>query len=120
MKERRRWHKIPIYGAHFEVVLTDDIQKSHDCRKYLPKFKIQEPTHGMSSYCGSIFVVFLKRDRGGPTHSTVSHEVFHAAARILESCDIRLDPDHHEPYAYLIGHLSYLTHKCLHDWGVKL
>lgn len=120
MKERKRWHKLPIYGAHFEVVLTDDIQKSHDRRKYLVTYKLDGPTYGLHCWNGSIFVVFLLKCKNGPTHSTIAHEVFHATCRILEMCDIRLDPDHHEPYAYLNGHLSYLTHKCLHDWGVKL
>lgn len=34
MKERSRWHKIPIYGAYLEVVVCRDIQSAHRRRKH--------------------------------------------------------------------------------------
>ena len=38
-------------------------------------------------------------------HSTIAHEVIHAAYFILEECGIKHDESNHEVFAYLVGYL---------------
>lgn len=118
MKEHRRWHKIPLYGVNYEVVLTDDLQRSHNRRKFLRRYDVPCNTAGLCSYTFPIFVVFLTRAH--TTHNTIAHEVFHAACRMMEEAGVVLTPDNHEPHAHLVGHLAGLTYNALKDWKYRI
>lgn len=121
MKERSRFHQIPIYDVNLEVVVTDDIAASS--QKPSRKRRIGEyddPPPGASglmlhedfNFC----VMFMT---GEVDAGLVAHEVYHVAASILHRAGVDMS-DNDEACAYLVGYLVKLVTNDLRKFGERV
>lgn len=113
-------HRIPLYGTHFEVIVTDDIEES--CRTIQDKAGIDGDlgeVDGCSIHFGNVFALLICH-QVPVRHNTICHELLHITARMMQWSGVKYDPDNHEAFCYLQGFLGGLVYRDLKLWKVKV
>lgn len=96
--------KVPIYGAAFWLIVTDDIVRERTkMNDVLGEYEASPHDTGLCCYRNENFALFLRRDQ--ICINIVAHEVFHLTHRIGEWSSINFDQEHHESLALLNGFL---------------
>lgn len=118
MKDLKKSYRIDVYGYTVHVVVSEDFNTS--VKKYCKGLDEDFNTaNGLfihdnkKEFQGYIFV------RPESPTSTVAHESFHAACRIMFNIGSELADESEEPYAYLVGHITNLVVKTLLIWDKK-
>lgn len=93
--------KIPIYDE--VIILSDDLDLLHKIDEESKEYDISGAViYDKAKLCMFIF---------DKTHSTISHEIFHAVCRISEIHCLECE----EAKAYLLGFISEKVYKILED-----
>jgi len=121
MKQKSRYHQIPIYDVGLTVVVTESIVKtlsSGELKKTFDEYDgIGDPS-GLFCYNHSQFCIML--DRKFLSHDVICHEIFHATIRIATWNSVKVGKNHHEAAAYLNGYISKLVFDDLKRWKLKV
>lgn len=121
MKERVHNFRLPIFNpCNVWFVLTDNVGKSRASRSDVFGPWDGGDMVGLFSYDhAGKFALFLRR--GHITHGLIAHEIFHAAIRTLEYCEVTLPHGgSHEAHAYLCEHLTEIVYRDLKRWGENI
>lgn len=118
MRDLKKSKRIDIYGYTIHTVVSEDFNIS--VRKYCKGLDddfttanglfIHDNKHTMRGF------IFIKPD--SPT-STIAHESFHAAYRIMNRIGSELADESEEPYAYLVGHITNIVVEAALEWDKK-
>lgn len=119
-KEDSVYRLIPIYSDRLLICVTSDVERSRLARNHL----FGEPCNDHSGWTGlcawSGFRIALFFDRSELCHDLISHEVFHAAHRVMERHGVAFGVHNHEPFAHLAGWLTGLVYSELDRMGAKI
>lgn len=121
MKQKQRYHSIPIYDVGLTVVVTESIVKtlsSGELKKRFGEYDGTGDPSGLFCYNNSQFCIMLDSKYLVP--DVICHEVFHATVRIASWNSVKIDRNHHEAAAYLNGYISKLVFDDLKRWKLKL
>lgn len=116
--ELKKSKRIDIYGYTIHTVISEDFDTS--VRKYCKGLDddfstanglfIHDKKKGYQGY------IFIKPN--SPT-STIAHEAFHAACRIMFNIGSELAEESEEPYAYLVGYITNIVVEAALEWDKK-
>lgn len=121
-KEKLWRYRLPLYESFYlTVVVTADMQKTYD---YIfpdegePACKIAR-TGGLVVYRPREAFVLLKLKKQ-LSHNTIAHEMVHVAQYYCEMMGIGVNPRNHEPYAYMVGHLTGKLYERIRKWKLEV
>jgi hypothetical protein len=112
---------IPLYYSTFSmgVGATAPMALVALRKKYGFTYKSEDNDFsGLTISKGSDYAIALGHDR--LEHDVIAHEIFHATQAIMERCCEPIDPDHHEPHAYLCGLLTAWVYQQIKKRGGRV
>jgi hypothetical protein len=108
-KPIRLHFEIPIYEVSVWLVVDEDAyMRRVDMADTFGEYNLGAFA-GLCAWKDNQFGLFFYPN--GLTHNTISHEVTHLALRIMKWIGFDIDPENHEPLAYLQGYLTALVYE---------
>jgi len=105
---------VPIYDCRVNVVVVDD-QESFEQEVYDAGWHEELNGNAVTLHYlsnPSVFCVIFTSDSLSP--GNIAHEADHLTTKIMESRDIKYDPNNQEPRAYLLGFIVDGLHQIIY------
>lgn len=115
-------YRLPLYeNFYLWVVVTPTMVKT--VKEIFPNDEHNEAmlprTEGLIVYRPNAVYILLNT-KGCVTHSTIAHELTHACQYFCEMMGIKVLPRNHEPYAYMVGHLTEVVYRKMKQWRIEV
>lgn len=113
-------YRLPLYeNMNLWIVVTPTMEKTMEyCFPNEGEERVRR-CEGLVVYRPQDCFMML-RSRGPIRHNTIAHEVTHVCQYFCEQINVKVQPDNHEAYAYMVGHLTEMVYRKLRQWRIEV